>query len=154
MTKISFINSALCAIKGLYRQISEERNIKIQIVIAILIIFTTLILDVSKIYLITIITVCFLVIILELFNTGFERLIDLISPEYNKEFGKIKDAMAGVVLLTFGLAVIVSFLILYEPLKNIFVEMLKNKFSVAFIVADFFILGIVIIVDYIKNHQT
>jgi hypothetical protein len=47
--------------------------------------------------------------------------------------------MAGVVLLTFGLAVIVSFLILYEPLKNIFVEMLKNKFSVAFIVADFFI---------------
>lgn len=154
MTKISFINSALCAIKGLYRQISEERNIKIQIVIAILIIFTTLILDVSKIYLITIITVCFLVIILELFNTGFERLIDLISPEYNKEFGKIKDAMAGVVLLTFGLAVIVSFLILYEPLKNIFVEMLKNKFSVAFIVADFFILGIVIIIDYIKNHQT
>ncbi|MCK9567982.1 diacylglycerol kinase family protein [Candidatus Pacearchaeota archaeon] len=155
MTKISFLQSAICAVKGLYRQISQERNIKIQIILGMFAIFVALILDVSKIYLITIIIVSFLVVILELFNASFERLIDLISPEYNKEFGKVKDAMAGVVLLTFGLAVIVGFLVLYEPAIYIIKNMLQKKFSLAFIIADFFILCIVIIVDHVKrNHQT
>ena len=154
MTKISFINSALCAIKGLYRGIAGERNIKIQIILGILAVFVALILEVSKAYLITIIIVCFLVVILELFNTAFEKLIDLISPRYNKEFGKVKDAMAGVVLLTFGLAAIVSLLILYEPVFYLLKIMFQNKFSLAFIVADFFILSAILIIDYAKNHQT
>jgi diacylglycerol kinase len=154
MTKISFIDSAFCAMRGLYRQISGERNIKIQIILGMLAIFIALILDVSKIYLITIIIVSFLVVILELFNTGFEKLIDLISPEYNKEFGKVKDAMAGVVLLTFGLAVIVGLLILYEPAFYLLKIMLQNKFSLAFIIADFFIFCIVMIADYYKNFDS
>jgi len=155
MTKISFLQSTICAMKGLYREISQERNIKIQIILGMLAIFVALILDVSKIYLITIIIVSFLVVILELFNTSFERLIDLISPGYNKEFGKVKDAMAGVVLLTFGLSVIVGLLILYEPAFNLLKVMLQDKFSLAFIIADFFILCIVMIADYVKkNHQT
>jgi len=155
MTKISFLQSAVCAMRGLFREISHERNIKIQIILGMLAIFVALILEVSKIYLITIIIVSFLVVILELFNMGFERLIDLISPEYNKEFGKVKDAMAGVVLLTFGLAVIIGLLILYEPVLNLLKIMLQNKFSLGFIIANFFILCIVIIVDHAKrNHQT
>jgi diacylglycerol kinase len=155
MTKISFIQSAICATKGLYHEISQERNIKIQIILGMLAIFVALILDVSKIYLITIIIVSFLVVILELFNTTFERLIDLISPGYNKEFGKVKDSMAGVVLLTFGLAVIVGFLVLYEPALYIIKNMLQNKFSLAFIIANFFLLCVVIIVDHARrNHQT
>jgi undecaprenol kinase len=155
MTKISFLQSAVCAMRGLFREISRERNIKIQIILGMLAIFVALILEVSKIYLITIIIVSFLVVILELFNMGFERLIDLISPEYNKEFGKVKDAMAGVVLLTFGLAVIIGLLILYEPVFNLLKNMLQNKFSLGFIIADFFILCVVIIIDHAKrNHQT
>jgi diacylglycerol kinase len=141
--------------KGLYREISQERNVKIQIILGMLAIFVALILNVSKIYLITIIIVSFLVVILELFNTSFERLIDLVSPEYNKEFGKVKDAMAGVVLLTFGLAVLVGLLVLYEPAFYLIKIMLQNKFSLAFIIANFFILCIVIIADHTKrNHQT
>ena len=153
MTKISFIESAICSFKGLFRGIVGERNIKIQIILGMLAIFIALILDVSKVYLITIIIVSFLVVILELFNTGFEKLIDLISPEYNKEFGKVKDLMAGVVLLTFGLAFIIGLIILYNPLLILLKLMLQDKFSLGFIVADFFILCIVIIIDHIKNAK-
>jgi len=153
MTKISFFESAICSVKGLIKEISKERNIKIQLILGTLAIFTALILNVSKIYLITIIIVSSLVVILELFNNSFEKLIDLISPQYNKKFGEIKDTMAGVVLLTFGLAFFVGILILYEPTVFILKKMLQNKISLGLIVANFFTLGIIIIIDHLKNTK-
>lgn len=35
----------------------------------------------------------------EMFNTAIELLTDLVSPEYNKQAGKIKDLSAGAVLM-------------------------------------------------------
>jgi undecaprenol kinase len=152
MTRISFIQSALCATRGLFRGISSERNIKIQIIIGGLIVLTSILLEISKIYLITIIIVCFLVIILELFNRGFEKMIDLISPGYNKEFGKVKDAMAGVVLLTFGMAIIVSLLILYEPILKALSAISHHPFFLALIIGDILLLIGTILIDYVKRN--
>lgn len=153
MTKISFVKSVLCALRGLYCEISRERNIKIQIILGIFLIFTALVLDISKVYLITIIIICFLVVILELFNMTFEKLLDVIFPKYNKKVGEIKDTMAGIVLLIFGLAALVSFLILYEPVFYILKMMLHNQFSLGLIMGNIFLLCIILIIDYAK-HQT
>jgi diacylglycerol kinase len=153
MTRISFIESALCASRGLFHGISSERNIKIQMIIGGLIILTAVLLGISKIYLITIIIVCFLVVILELFNRGLEKLIDLISPEYNKEFGKVKDAMAGVVLLTFGMATIVSFLILYEPILRFLSSIAQHPASLFLVITNIFLLVMVIGIDYLKKRR-
>jgi diacylglycerol kinase len=155
MTKVSFRDSAFCAFRGLVRGISNERNIKIQIIIETIIILTAFLLQISKIYLITIIIVCFLVVILELFNRGFEKLIDLISPGYNKEFGKVKDAMAGVVLLTFGMASIVSFMILYEPILKLSISIYQHPSFFVFIFANIILLILMIFVEHKKknNHQ-
>jgi undecaprenol kinase len=152
MTRISFIQSALCAVRGLFHGISSERNIKIQIIIGGLIILTSILLEISKIYLITIIIVCFLVVILELFNRGFEKLIDLICPSYNKEFGKVKDAMAGVVLLTFCMAVIVSLLILGEPVLRLLNGISSQPFSLFLIIVNILLLLVVILIDYLKRN--
>ena len=153
MTKISFKDSALCAVRGLFKGISSERNIKIQILIGGIIILVSLLLNISKVYLITIIIVCFLVVILELFNRSFEKLIDLVSPEYNKDFGRVKDAMAGVVLLTFTMAMIVSILILYEPVIKLLEMMSGDIYSAIAIIANIFLILIVLAVNYIKNRK-
>jgi hypothetical protein len=110
-------------------------------------------LEISKVYLITIIIVCFLVVILELFNRGFEKLIDLVSPEYNKDFGKVKDAMAGVVLLTFTMAMIVSILILYQPVIKLLEMMSGDVYSAIAIIANIFLILIVLAINYIKNRE-
>jgi diacylglycerol kinase (ATP) len=156
MTRVSFIDSALCATRGLFKGISSERSLKIQLLISIVIIAISVAFDISKVYLITLVIVCFLVIILELFNRGFEKLIDLISPEYNKEFGKVKDAMAGVVLLTFGMAVIVSFLILYEPLINILKILPKNPVLIILIAGNILLIPSLILIEHRKrnNHRS
>jgi len=155
MTRVSFKDSAIYATRGLFGAISTERNIKIQLVIGAIIIFITILLNVSKVYLITIIVTGFLVIILEMFNRGFEKLIDLVSPEYNKEAGKIKDAMAGVVLVTFTMAIIISLLVLYNPLITLFRILSTSLNTLALITANVFLCAIIVIIYYIKrtNHK-
>jgi len=153
MTKVSFKDSAIYATRGLFGAISTERNIKIQIFIGLVITLTAVLLNVSKTYIITIIIVCFLVVILEMFNRGFERLIDLISPEYNREAGKIKDAMAGVVLMTFILAMIVSLLVLYHPLLTFFRIVSENTTSLMIMLADILLSSIILLSYYIKKNK-
>ena len=154
MTKVGFKDSAIYATRGLFGAISTERNIKIQLFIGAIIIFISVLLGISKVYLITIIIVIFLVVILEMFNRGFEKLIDLISPEYNKEARKIKDTMAGVVLATFALAMIVSLLVLYQPLMTFFKIISEHTTSLTIMIADIFLSSIILLSYYIKkvNH--
>ncbi|VVB83110.1 Prokaryotic diacylglycerol kinase [uncultured archaeon] len=152
MTKVNFRDSVLCATRGLFKAISSERNIKIQILIGGIIILSAMILEISKVYLITIIVVCFLVVILELFNRGFEKMIDLISPEYNKEFGKVKDAMAGVVLLTFTMATLVSVLILFEPAMNFLGRTTENPLFIFVIIGNIILSLIILLANYLKKN--
>jgi diacylglycerol kinase len=152
MTKISFIRSAVCSAKGLLDGICKERTIKIQIAISIFLISTAIILEIAKNYLITIIILCSLVIILELFNRSFEMLIDFIAPEYNAKAGRIKDSIAGVVLASFILAITVSFIILYEPVIRMLSKLLNNPISEGLILASIVLLGVIILIDYAKRN--
>lgn len=153
MTRTTFRDSVICASRGLFRGISSERNIKIQLVIGFAIVLAAILLDVSKTYLITIIVVCFLVVILEMFNRGFEKLIDLISPEYNKEFGRVKDIMAGVVLLTFIMSMIVSLMILYHPFI-IFLEIVSRNLALLILISsNILLLSIAILMYYIRKNK-
>ncbi len=153
MTRTNFRDSAFYATRGLFKGISNERNIKIQLFIGAVIILTAILLGVSKTYLITIIVVCFLVVILEMFNRGFERLIDLISPGYNKEFGRVKDIMAGVVLLTFIMAMIVSLMILYHPVITFLKIVSENTNSLILILSNVLLSLIILLTYYIKKNN-
>ncbi len=152
MSKVSFTTSLKCAIKGIFYGIYKQRMLKVLLLLGIFAIFSSLILKISKAYLITILTVVFLVIILELFNNNFERLIDLISPKYRKEFGEIKDTMAGVVLLSFILMVIVASLILYEPMIKLF--SLVSRSPLPFVLITINILLILFILLYRRNNTS
>lgn len=48
-----------------------------------------------------------LVLVAELLNTAMEILVDLVSPDFNIQAGKVKDVAAGAVVV----AAIISFLI-------------------------------------------
>ncbi|MCX2478864.1 diacylglycerol kinase family protein [Pedobacter sp. MC2016-15] len=47
-----------------------------------------------------------LVLVAELLNTAVELLVDLVSPGFNAQAGKVKDVAAGAVLVAAGIAVI------------------------------------------------
>lgn len=124
MTRFNIIKSFLFAFKGLKYSIFKERNIQIQIIIAIEIFILLLLLKIPKIESAIIVFICFFVIILEMLNTSIEKLIDKICPHFDIDYGKIKDILAGVVLLAAILSIIIGIIILYKP----FISFLKDIF--------------------------
>jgi diacylglycerol kinase len=59
-----------------------------------------------------------LVWVLEILNTAIEQLVDIVSPEYNKEAGKIKDLCAGAVLVAAVFSVVCACIIFVPYLKK------------------------------------
>jgi diacylglycerol kinase len=49
-----------------------------------------------------------MVLIAELFNTALEVLVDLVSPEYNRKAGIVKDLASAAVLLAAILSAIIA----------------------------------------------
>jgi diacylglycerol kinase len=122
MTKKKLSQSIMVALDGIAHGVSKERNLKFQFVIGLFIILISILLKIPKTSFIIILFMCFWVIIAELINTSIERLIDLLHPKEHDEIRKIKDMMAGAVLLSVILAIIVGILILYRPI----IEFLKT----------------------------
>lgn len=67
-----------------------------------------------------IIAMCTLVLAMEVANTGVEFLVDILSPHHDPRYGRIKDIMAGAVLLSAGGSVAVGALLLWKPLLGFF----------------------------------
>jgi len=62
----------------------------------------------------TILLICIAVVIAaEAMNTSIEKLTDMVSPDFNKEAGKIKDIAAGAVLVLAIMAAIIAIIIFY-----------------------------------------
>ena len=121
MTNKKFRESIITAMEGIACGFSSERNIKIQAIIGFLVIIIALLLGISKTNFILILIITFLVIIAELINTSLEKLIDFTHPKKHEEIKRVKDMLAGAVLLSVLLAVIVGLLILLTPA----IELLK-----------------------------
>jgi len=120
MSKRRFHENVWLALKGMADGISSERNIKIQVVIGIAIIIASVLLKISTVELGLIIFICFFVIIMEMLNTSLEKLLDKLRPEHDGDIGRIKDLVAGAVLLAVILSVILGFLILLGPIIDRF----------------------------------
>jgi undecaprenol kinase len=120
MSKRKLHKSIFVALSGIAHGVSTERNIKAQGAIGILVLAVSLLLELPKSDFIIILVVSFLVIICELMNTALERLIDHIHPHNHDNVGKVKDMLAGAVLLSITLAIIVGLLILWNPLIEFF----------------------------------
>lgn len=115
----NFFCSVKCTLEGIFYAICRERNIKIQLVFAILAIICGIITSISYIEWCIVVIVIFMVLSAELFNTAIETAIDLYTQEYN-ELAKIaKDVSSGAVLLTAFCSVIIGIIIFLPKIINL-----------------------------------
>ncbi|MEA3445931.1 MAG: diacylglycerol kinase family protein [Bacteroidota bacterium] len=56
----------------------------------------------------------------EAFNTAIEFLVDMVSPNFDKKAGRVKDIAAGAVLFAAITAAIIGILIFLPHIKNLF----------------------------------
>ncbi len=110
--------SFVYAFNGIFRTIANERNLRIHItcviyMVSILLFTDWFILTRTDWAILTL--CCGSVIGAEIVNTAIENAVNLASEEYT-QYGKIsKDAAAGAVLISAITAVIVGFIILFQP---------------------------------------
>lgn len=106
-----FFKSVLYAVHGLKASLDEQRNLKVQILIALITIGAGFYFDITSIEWCIILLVIGLVIGLEMINTAIESLVDLVTLERKPLAGKIKDIAAGAVLFASIIAIVIGVII-------------------------------------------
>lgn len=114
--RITLVESFRYAFAGLWHTLKTQRNARIHISIAIVVIIVGIALKLKDIeWAIIGLTIGF-VFVAELFNTVIEAVTDLVTEEYHPLAKRAKDVAAGAVLTAALTAVAVGLLILGPPL--------------------------------------
>ena len=109
-----FIRGFGYALNGIWHAAATQLNFRVHLVVAIIAVYAGYALHISKDEWLWIILCIAMVLVAELFNTALEFLTDLVSPDYNKKAGLVKDMGAGAVLITAICALVIG-LIIFVP---------------------------------------
>jgi undecaprenol kinase len=102
------------AFRGLFKTFREEQNLQVQSIIGIIIVTLGFIFEIKPLEWCLIISVIFLVILMEMINSAVERIADALKPRIHTYVKELKDIMAATVMLSAILAIVVG-LIIFIP---------------------------------------
>ena len=114
------LKSFTFAWKGILTCAGHEQNITFHLLVAILVIAAGLLFNITHVEWMVVMLCIGTVITAELFNSAIERLVDLVSPEWNKIAGEVKDIAAGAVLATAITAAIIGLIVFLPYLLALF----------------------------------
>lgn len=118
---LRFINSFRYALRGIKISLNKgEVNIRVHVFVAIVSILLAYLLHLSILEWSVIIVCIGIVIAAELFNTAIEKLVDLVSPEWNDKAGIVKDIAAGAVLIVSIASAIIGIIIFVPKIIDLF----------------------------------
>jgi diacylglycerol kinase (ATP) len=120
----SFFKSLKIALKGLKMIVKNERNFRIQLVVAGLVVLTGLILGFSHYDWIATSFFITLVLVAEAFNSVIEAVCDTISLQYRDTIRYAKDVSAGAVLLSSLASLIGGTIIIYPYVMPVILDLL------------------------------
>jgi len=125
------------AIEGIIYTVRTQRNMKIHLVVAILVLFLSLFFNLSKIEMVILLITITSVIVLELINTAIEATIDVLANYYHPLAKIAKNVSAGAVLVAASNAIVVGYLLFFDKLKpitnNVLFRIKQSDTTVVFI---------------------
>ncbi|OFI07179.1 undecaprenol kinase [Clostridium acetireducens DSM 10703] len=143
-----FLDSFNYALEGIIYAVRTQRNMRIHMVVALLVLTACFFYDLTKVEVLTITITITLVIATELINTAIEFTIDATTNYYHPLAKIAKNAAAGGVLMTAVNAIVVGYIIFWDKLKYVnFMLISKVKETNTYTI--FLILAIVSIVTII-----
>ena len=107
----SFIYSLKHAVSGLRTIIKTEKNFRIHLLIALLVIIAAWYRGLSENLWVVLLLIIALIMALEIFNSAIERLVDMLAPKTHNFAKEIKDLLAAMVLLVSIFAVVIGLII-------------------------------------------
>lgn len=135
----NFIEACNNAVNGIIYSATTQRNIKIQLVLAVIVMILCLFYGLNTTEFLCLVFAVFMVIFAEMINTAIETVVDLFVDVYHPKAKIAKDVAAGAVVLSACNALIVGYFIFFkeENLKaisdSIFNNMVKSPLHLAFV---------------------
>ncbi|MHC5227475.1 diacylglycerol kinase family protein [Enterococcus sp. LJL99] len=115
-----FISSLEFALQGIKTVFAEERNMRTHVLMGVVAIILGFIVKLNLMEWLWLLLVIFLVWLVEIINTIFENVVDMVTDFHFHPIGKkIKDMAAGAVLLTACFALIVGTLLFLPKIWQI-----------------------------------
>ena len=114
------------AIEGIIYSVRTQRNMKIHMIAAVLVLTMCFFYDLSKMEILAIVITISMVIMAELFNTAVEFAIDATTNYYHPLVKIAKNVAAGAVLISAINAVVVGYIIFWDKLKYINFMVIKK----------------------------
>lgn len=114
-----FFQSFVYAFQGIINALRTQRNMRIHALAVLAVTVTGIFLELTAVEWSIIAITIGLVLVAEMMNTAIEILVDLVSPTYNEQAGKIKDIAAGSVLLASIIATVVAVYVFGNKIFNL-----------------------------------
>jgi diacylglycerol kinase len=105
------LHSFSYAFKGIYLLFSTQINAKIHLLVALFVLLLGFLFQLFWYEWALILFAIGLVFAMEAANTAIEFLVDLVSPQYNEQAGKVKDLAASAVLIAALTALAIGLLV-------------------------------------------
>ncbi len=102
------------AFEGFHYAIQTQRNLRLQLITAIIVLFVSTFLPMQRLEWVIIFLLIGLVIVAEILNTAIEKTIDMIEERYDPVAKTVKDLSAAAVLFISITAAIIG-AIIYLP---------------------------------------
>lgn len=105
------------AIEGIVWTLRTQRNMRVHIAISVLVAIGSLLLGVTRLQLVAVVFAISLVLITELLNTAIEAAVDVATERYDPLAKVAKDVAAGAVLIAAINALVIAYLVLFDPAR-------------------------------------
>lgn len=120
MNFFAFAKSVRYAYRGFCYAWKNEQNFRIQLCVSLVVVFFMIFFHVSLLEAVALIGIIALILILELVNTIFEKLVDILKPRMHTYASIIKDMMASAVLVASTAAVLIGVMIFFPYIRDLF----------------------------------
>jgi undecaprenol kinase len=119
-----FFRSFHYAFRGLKYMLKNEQNFQIEVLVGIFIVILMFLFPTRALEKIALFIVIFATLAIELVNSMFERVVDILKPRVHPYAQLVKDITAAAVLLSCVGAIIVGVIIFYPYIKDLFLQRL------------------------------
>lgn len=118
------IDSFNHAIAGLIHAIRTQKNMKIHLAAAILVLIFSLLFDLNRVELALVIIAISLVIFAELINTAVEIIIDILTQDYSFKARIAKNISAAAVVIAAGNAIFTAYLVFFKKAQALSLDLI------------------------------
>ena len=125
-TNSNFLDAWKNAIDGIIYATTTQRNIKIQLVLAILVVIVSLFFDLNRAEFLCFLFTIILILFAEMVNTAIETVVDLYVDVYHPKAKIAKDVAAGGVVITAINAIIVAYFLFFDKISDIGLNFINN----------------------------